>query len=181
MARRVLTDEIWSQLLAVMESKGCYDSKSAREVMEAIIWKLRVGGPWRDIPKEFCPWQTAFDRFNRWAKKGLWTNFFSAYEAKLIRNGFSPMEAMSALTSMQAELGLGKSEPLDDLAEGLPPKFTCSVMPMETRSILKSLGVKLTTLKQPPKLFVKLEKPKTLSPTKVTTPKAFAKRRGARE
>ncbi|MGE0526881.1 MAG: IS5 family transposase [Bdellovibrionales bacterium] len=83
MARRVLTDEIWLQLLAVMESKGCYDSKNAREVMEAIIWKLRVGGPWRDIPKEFCPWQTAFDRFNRWAKKGLWTNFFSGIRGEI--------------------------------------------------------------------------------------------------
>jgi hypothetical protein len=181
MARRVLTDEIWFQLLAVMESKGCYDSKNAREVMEAIIWKLRVGGPWRDIPKEFCPWQTAFDRFNRWAKKGLWTNFFSAYEAKLIRSGYSPTEATSALTSMQVELGLGKSEPLDNLAEDLQPRSTWSVMRMETRSILKSLGVELMTLKQPPKLFVKSARPKTSSPTKATTRKASAKKRAARE
>src|SRR5262249_5872592 len=108
MTRRVLTDEIWSQLLAVMESKGCYDSKNGREIMEAILWKLRVGGPWRDIPKEFCPWQTAFDRFNRWAKKGLWSDFFSAYEVKLIRSGHSQTEATSALISMQAELGLGR-------------------------------------------------------------------------
>src|ERR1700761_5769954 len=136
MTRRVLTDEVWSQLLNVMEAKGCYDSRNGREIMEAILWKLRVGGPWRDIPKEFCPWQTAFDRFNRWAKKGLWTDFFSAYEAKLIRSGHSPTEAMSALISMQVELGLGKKEPLDDLAGDLPPKFTWSVMPMEIRSIL---------------------------------------------
>ena len=107
-----------------MEAKGCYDSKNGREVMEAILWKLRVGGPWRDIPKEFCPWQTAFDRFNRWAKRGLWTDFFSIYEVKLIRNGYSPTEVTSALISMQAELGLGKKEPLDDLEEDLPPKFT---------------------------------------------------------
>lgn len=181
MARRVLTDEIWSQLLAVMESKGCYDSKNAREVMEAIIWKLRVGGPWRDIPKEFCPWQTAFDRFNRWAKKGLWTNFFLAYEAKLIRSGCSPTEVTSGLINMQVELGLGKTEPLDNLEEDPQQRSTWSAMRMETRSILRSLGVKLTTLKQPPKLFVKSAKPRTLSPTKAMTQKASGKRRAAKE
>lgn len=71
MTRRSITDEIWIQLLSVMESHGCYDAKNSREVMEAIIWKLRTGSPWRDIPKVFCPWQTAFGRFNRWAEKGL--------------------------------------------------------------------------------------------------------------
>ena len=76
MTRRVLTDEIWSQLLAVMTAKGCYDAKNGRAVMEAILWKLRTGAPWRDIPAEICPWQTAFGRFNQWAKRGLWADFF---------------------------------------------------------------------------------------------------------
>jgi hypothetical protein len=153
MNRRVLTDEIWSQLLAVMESKGCYDSKNSREIMEGILWKLRVGGPWRDIPEEFCPWQTAFGRFNEWAKKGLWEGFFSAYEAKLTRSGYSPTELTSALTSMRAELEEELQEPSDDLAEGLRPRSTWPPMRMEIRSILKSLGVKYTTPRQPPKLF----------------------------
>jgi len=152
MTRRYITDEIWNQLQQTMAAKGCYDVKNSREVMEAILWKLRTGAPWRDVPTEFCPWQTAFNRFNRWAEKGLWADFFLTYEAKLIRNGYSPTEATSALTSMQAELGLGQNEPLDDLAEELPPKFTWPVMRMEIRSILKSLGVKSTTAKPPPKL-----------------------------
>ena len=175
MTRRMLTDEYWAKLLSVMISKGCYDAKNGREVMEAILWKLRTGSPWRDIPKEFCPWQTAFGRFNRWAQKGLWTGFFSAYEEKLIRSGHSPMEATCALTSMQAELGLGKSEPLDDLAEGPPPKFIWPVMRMETRSILKSLGVRSTTRKRPPKLFERSERPKTSSAIKATTPRKSVK------
>ena len=28
------------------------------------------------IPEEFCPWKTAYNRFNRWASKGLWGKFF---------------------------------------------------------------------------------------------------------
>ncbi len=56
MTRRVITDGIWTQL---------------QEVMEGILWKLRTGAPWRDIPKEFCSWETAYGRFNIWAAKGL--------------------------------------------------------------------------------------------------------------
>lgn len=152
MTRRYITDEIWNQIQKTMTDKGCYDVKNGRDVMEAILWKLRTGAPWRDVPGEFCPWQTAFNRFNRWAEKGLWENFFLIYKAKLIRNGSSPTEVISELTNMQVELGLGMKEPLDDLAEDLPPKFTYAPMRMEIRSILKSLGVKFTTPKRHPRL-----------------------------
>ena len=108
MVRRVLNDEIWSQLQETLKSKGCYSCKNNREIMEAILWKLRTGAPWRDLPSEFCPWKTAYNRFNRWA------NFFLSYEAKLIRNGYSPMEVMCALTSMRVELGMEKSELLEN-------------------------------------------------------------------
>ena len=175
MTRRALTEEIWDQLLTLMVSKGCYDAKNGRDVMEAIVWKLRTGSPWRDIPKEFCPWQTAFGRFNRWAQKGLWTDFFSAYEAKLTRNGLSPTEVMSALISMRAELEEDPSELSESLVAGQPPRSTWPVMRMEIRSILKSLGVKSTMLKQPPKLFEESAQPRTSSPTKATTQKKSAK------
>lgn len=76
MSRRYITDEIWNQIQQTMSSKGCYDIKDGRDVMEAILWKLRTGAPWRDIPRDLCPWSTAFNRFNRWAEKGLWEDFF---------------------------------------------------------------------------------------------------------
>lgn len=112
MARRVLTEAIWEQLKTTLRNKGCHRWVNDREVMEAILWKRRTGAPWRDIPQEFCPWKTTYNRFNRWASKGLWAEFFLSYEAKWIRSGYSPMEVTFALTSMRVELGLEKSEPL---------------------------------------------------------------------
>jgi len=53
------------------------------------------------------------------------------------------MEAMLGLISMQVELGVVKSELLEDVG-GLTTKYTCVPMRMEIRSILKSLGVKFT-------------------------------------
>ncbi|WP_416240760.1 IS5 family transposase [Acinetobacter sp. WCHAc010034] len=76
MARTLLTDNIWQQIQDTMRLHGCYCSKNSRNIMEAILWKLRTGATWRDIPQEFCPWQTAYNRFNRWASKGLWNKFF---------------------------------------------------------------------------------------------------------
>ncbi|MFW2083868.1 IS5 family transposase [Acinetobacter guillouiae] len=76
MVRTLLTDDIWQQIQDTMRLHGCYRSKNSRNIMEAILWKLRTGATWRDIPQEFCPWQTAYNRFNRWASKGLWNKFF---------------------------------------------------------------------------------------------------------
>ena len=148
MTRRVLSNPIWEQLQATMRNKGCHRWRNDREVMEAILWKLRTGAPWRDVPEEFCPWQTAYNRFNRWSSRGLWEEFFLSYEAKLIRSGYSPTEVTFALTSMQAELGGAKNEPSENLEAEPPPRFTLPPMRMEIRSILKSLGVKSTTPKR---------------------------------
>ncbi|UOO88264.1 IS5 family transposase [Vitreoscilla massiliensis] len=76
MARRVLTDDIWLQIQDTMKFYGCYRSKNSKNIMEAILWKLRTGATWRDIPEDLCPWQTAYNRFNRWAIKGLWGQVF---------------------------------------------------------------------------------------------------------
>lgn len=76
MARTILNDDTWQQLQSIMTEKGCYSTENNRNVMEAILWKLRTGAPWRDIPERLCPWKTAYNRFNRWSANGLWDNFF---------------------------------------------------------------------------------------------------------
>ncbi len=42
------------------------------------MWKVRVGAPWRDLPDEFGPWNSVFQRFRRWAKKGVFERIFNA-------------------------------------------------------------------------------------------------------
>jgi len=150
MVRKVLDDSLWLQLQAIMRSKGCKNSKNNRDVMEAILWKLRTGAPWRDIPKELCPWKTAFNRFNRWAQKGLWDEFFLLYEKKLTQSGCSSMEVTSGLISMLMELGVESIAQLENHAVDPQLKYTSPPMRMEIRSVLKSLGVKSTTVKLHP-------------------------------
>ncbi len=147
MVRRGLNNFIWQQLQVIMGSKGCKNSENNRDVMEAILWKLRTGAPWRDVPKELCPWKTAYNRFNRWAQKGLWNDFFLLYEKKLIQSGYSSTEVTYALISMLVELGVESIVRLEHHVVDLQLKYTWPPMRMETRSVLKSLGAKFTTHK----------------------------------
>jgi transposase len=41
-------------------------------VINAILWKLRTGAPWRDLPERYGPWKTAHERLRRWTADGTW-------------------------------------------------------------------------------------------------------------
>lgn len=43
-----------------------------RQVVNAILFKLRTGAPWRDLPERYGPWKTAHERLRRWTMDGTW-------------------------------------------------------------------------------------------------------------
>jgi hypothetical protein len=45
--------------------------------VDAVLWLVRAGAPWRDLPEEFGKWNSVFRRFRRWAKKGAWKRLFA--------------------------------------------------------------------------------------------------------
>jgi len=45
---------------------------------EAVLWRVRVGGPWRDLPPGFGAWNSVFRRFRRWAQGGVFDRIFEA-------------------------------------------------------------------------------------------------------
>jgi Putative transposase of IS4/5 family (DUF4096) len=44
----------------------------------AVLWWRRTGVPWRDLPSDFGPWKTVFNRFDRWARTGVWERLLAA-------------------------------------------------------------------------------------------------------
>ncbi len=44
--------------------------------MNGIFWVLRTGAPWRDLPERYGKWNSAFVRFTRWSKLGVWDAVF---------------------------------------------------------------------------------------------------------
>src|SRR5258705_12030246 len=47
-----------------------------RLFVEAVIWKFRLGAPWRDLPERFGDSKNIHKRFSRWAASGDWENLF---------------------------------------------------------------------------------------------------------
>ena len=46
--------------------------------MEGVLWIVRTGSPWRDLPEAFGDWNSVFRRFSRWSIKGVWWRIFEA-------------------------------------------------------------------------------------------------------
>ena len=49
-----------------------------RRFVEAVLWIVRTGSPWRDLPEAFGEWNSVFRRFSRWSHKGVWQRIFAA-------------------------------------------------------------------------------------------------------
>ena len=52
-----------------------------RRVLNGIFWVLRSGAPWRDLPQEFGPYTTCYNRFVRWRRAGVWSGNIDALAA----------------------------------------------------------------------------------------------------
>lgn len=78
MPRMMLTDARWEALSQLLLDSGrVYNKAEHRLTLEGILYRLRTGCPWRDVPAEFGQWNTLFRRFNLWSKKGVLHCVFS--------------------------------------------------------------------------------------------------------
>ena len=48
-----------------------------RLFLEAVLWIVRTGSPWCDLPEVLGSWNSAFRRFSRWSRKGVWWRIFT--------------------------------------------------------------------------------------------------------
>jgi transposase len=51
-----------------------------RRILNGILWKLRTGAPWRDLPARYGPWSTVASRCRRWRLAGVWDRVFAAVQ-----------------------------------------------------------------------------------------------------
>src|SRR6266536_431880 len=73
-SRGDLTDTEWRILNPLLPDRGERGPAIAdkRRTMNGILWVLRTGAPWRDLPERYGKWNSAFVRFTRWSKLGVW-------------------------------------------------------------------------------------------------------------
>lgn len=81
MRRGDLTATEWrdvKELLATARSRRGRPPEQTRAVINGILWRLRTGAPWRDVPMRYGDWNKIYRRFRRWCQSGIWASVATA-------------------------------------------------------------------------------------------------------
>ena len=89
MLRHRLTDPQWELVedLFSPPARTGRPRRDRREILDGILWILRTGAPWRDLPRELGPWATAWDLFDTWSNDGTLDAILSRLRAAGIDAG----------------------------------------------------------------------------------------------
>ena len=81
LGRLMLSDAAWARIaphiIGDQRSRGS-SGRDNRLFVEAVLWIVRTGSPWRDLPEGLGSWNSVFRRFSRWSAKGVWHRIFAA-------------------------------------------------------------------------------------------------------
>lgn len=81
MRKQELRDEQWNRIKALLPGKNSDPGRTGsdnRLFVDAVLWIARTGAAWRELPDHFGAWNSVFQRYNRWARSGVWERAFRA-------------------------------------------------------------------------------------------------------
>ncbi len=154
MPRHSLSDEQWAciePLLPPQKPLIGRPSISHRRFFNAILWLVRTGAPWRDLPAEHGPWRTIATRFYRWRRNGTLFKVFKALQTQADGRGLLDWEMhcvdSTVIRAHQHAAGGKKGLPARWAAaeEGSVRKSICALIARATRSSLRSPAARNTT------------------------------------
>ena len=89
MSRTKIPDGVWKKIAEILWEFPVHHSPALRKFIEAVHWKLRTGAPWRDLPAEYGPWSSCFNRFNRWSSQGIWQTIWEVLKDEVDNEKYS--------------------------------------------------------------------------------------------
>lgn len=87
-----------------------------RRVLNGILWVLRSGAPWRDLPETYGPYTMCYNRFVRWGRAGIWDEIMDALAAthhaavQMIDTSVVRVQAPHSTTIFTFSPGFSRSE-----------------------------------------------------------------------
>ncbi|MFE2144213.1 IS5 family transposase [Streptomyces sp. NPDC059456] len=83
MGRGDLTNAEWERLESFLPRGGARGGRWSdhRRVINGVLYRVRTGVQWRDLPERFGPWETVYKRHRRWSADGTWTMLLSRIQA----------------------------------------------------------------------------------------------------
>lgn len=139
--RHELTDRQYERIKHLLPENGRRGGQwnDHRMMLNGMLWRLRTGVPWRDLPERYGPWQSVYDRFNRWSNDGTLLGIAEALLVELDHDGLidwdlwhidgssiraSRAAAGAAAKSSQKGLKNRPTTPLDAPAAALAARST---------------------------------------------------------
>ena len=86
MPRQQITDQQWERIAPILPGKPGDRGRTGldnRKSLEGMIWVLRTGAPWRDLPSDYGKWNTVYRRFRRWSDKGVFKRIYETTQGEL--------------------------------------------------------------------------------------------------
>ena len=90
MKRHELTDEQWEVIEPILPKRTATTGrkpKDPRQMLNGILWLLRTGAPWRDLPERFGRWKTVYDYYRNWRDDGTFDRILQELQIRLDREG----------------------------------------------------------------------------------------------
>lgn len=83
MGRGDLTNAEWDRLESLLPRGGARGGRWSdhRRVINGVLYRVRTGVQWRDLPERFGPWETVYKRHRRWSADGTWAMLLSRVQA----------------------------------------------------------------------------------------------------
>jgi len=118
-------------------------ARHPREVLNGILWILRTGAPWKDMPQRYPPYQTCHRRFQQWVRQGVFKRIVQELAEDLYKRGgidireafidgtFAPAKKGVLLSARQGAAKVPRSWQLQTLLVFLSPLTWKVLRPMK--------------------------------------------------
>lgn len=145
MGRGDLTNAEWSRLELFLPPGGARGGRWSdhRRVINGVLYRVRTGAQWRDLPERFGPWETVYKRHRRWSADGTWQMLLSRIQAAEDAEGGIDWDVSVDSTAVRAHqhaAGARKAPPAAVPQKGAKP-VTNRVDPAQRRPAVRLAGV----------------------------------------
>jgi transposase len=155
LSRGDLSEAEWqliSPLLPSERGREGRPSKDNRDFVNGMLWRLRTGAPWRDVPERYGKWNSIHRRFRRWSAAGIWEAVATTLAEAMAERSHYSIDSTTVRGHVSAAGARGglANRLLAARGAGSPVRFTASAMPAAGRSASNSRPVKRRTAKATP-------------------------------
>jgi transposase len=139
LSRGDLSEAEWRLLKDLLPAERGRKSRPAhdnRTIVNGILWRIRTGAPWRDVPEKYGKWMTVYQRFRRWSAAGVWEVAAATLAQAMADNSRHTVDSTTVrghVSAAGAKGGLA-NKLLAGRGAGSPVRFIVSVMPEGSRS-----------------------------------------------